>query len=129
MDIGKKCIDPNLELQIFREIAATTLQGMEVAFSPQSQKHLEVCDKCRECTPIYIANSKAAFAEKKYETVIEEAERGDTGILKRNVRQGLALFKPGLEGQPGILVIVDPEHRTATRVRDDTLTLEEFETL
>lgn len=129
MDMGKKCTNPDLELQIFREIAATALQGKDIELSPDTRKHLDECEKCREFTPQYIENSKATFADQKYEAVIEEAERGDTGILRRTVKQGLALFKPGPAGKPGILVIVDPQHHTATRVKDDTLTLKEFEAL
>ncbi len=129
MDMGKKCTDPDLEMRIIREIAATALQGKDVELSPESRKHLGECEKCREFTPLYIESSKATFADRKYEFVVEAAERGDTGILKRSVKQGLALFKPGLLGKPGILVIVDPEHHTATRVKDDTLTLKEFEEL
>jgi hypothetical protein len=129
MNMGKQCTNPDCELQIIREIVGTVLQGKELELSPESRKHLDGCEKCRECTPLYVANSKAAFANKKYEALIEEAEHGDRGILKKTVKQGLALFKPGPEGKPGVLVIVDPEHHAAQRVQDDTLTLKEFEAL
>jgi hypothetical protein len=127
--MDKKCINPDLELQILREIAGTVLQGKELELSTESQKHLEECEKCREYTPLYVRSSKAAFTDRKYEIVVEEAERGKSWIYKKNLRQGLALFKPGLGGKPGILVIVDPEHHTLTRAVDDTLTLQDFEAL
>src|ERR1041385_882723 len=106
MDMGKQCTDSNLELQVFKDIAATALQGKELELSLESKKHLEECEKCQECTPLYIANAKAAFEDRKYDAVIEEAEK-ESQILKKNVKQGLALFKPGAEGRAGILVIVE----------------------
>ena len=129
MDMGKKCTNPDFELQIMRDIVSTVLEGKEPQLSSDSQRHLDECEKCCESTPLYIASSQTAFANKKYEAVIEEAEKDNGGILKKTVKQGLALFKPGPAGQPGLLVIVNPEHHAEQRVQDDTLTLKEFEAL
>ena len=123
---GTQCIDPQLEFLIIRELAATVMQGRDVEISPESRRHLEECGKCRDFFPLWVEKSKAAYNDQQYARFIEEAERGDSAILRKTVKQGLALFKPGIDDKPSVLVIVDPDHHTAMRVMDNTLTMEEF---
>jgi hypothetical protein len=129
MDMGKRCTDPQLELRIIKELAATAMQGKSVEISPESRSHLEECEKCKEFFPPWVEKGKAAYNDQQHDRVIEDAERGDSAILRKNVKQGLALFRPGTDGKPGVLVIVDPDHRAAMRVIDNTVTMEEFQAL
>jgi len=83
-----------------RELAATVMQGRDVEISPESRRHLEECEKCREFFPLWVEKSKAAYNDQQYARVIEEPDRGDSAILRKTVKQGLALFKPGVDGKP-----------------------------
>src|SRR5262249_38837374 len=130
VDVGKRCTDSDGERQLFLDIATTVMQGLELRLSPKSQRHLEECDKCRELFPLYVENGKAAYENKKYYRVVEEAGQGNPAVLRRFVAQGLALFKAHEEGgSTGIVVIVDPEHHSRTRRIYTNMTLNEFQEL
>ena len=130
MDIGKKCTDPNFEFQIIRDIAATVMQGKELELSPESRRHVEECERCRECLPIWAKNGRASYEDKQYDKIIHEAEQGNPEIVKRTTREGLAFFKPHDKGSTsGVVVIVDPEHRSAIRSIYTDMSLGEFQAL
>lgn len=125
-----KCIDPQFEYLIIRDVAATALQGKEVALSPESQKHLEACDSCRERLPIWISKGKVGHEYNQYEQLAKRAAAGDSTILRRAVHGGLALFKPyDQQENRGIVLIVDPEQHFMIRSIQGEMSIEEFEAL
>ena len=90
----------------------------------QQQGHAEACSECRDELASWRQALRACWEDQQFDEMILAALAGDTGIKRKELSAGLALFKPATRDSPGLLLVVDPDDwmdiRAVHKGSDDT---------
>ncbi len=101
------CTDPNLQSKIMLDVGFQLGLGKPLALSDDARRHLDECDACRECLPVWIDKAKGLEGITEETELIQMAAAGDPSVLRKPVSEGTALFREDKENpENGLLVIV-----------------------
>ena len=121
------CTDLNSQNRIMLEVTKAGTEGVPVDLPTHLKEHLNTCAYCASGFPNWVTACAGMKRVKEETDLMERAALGDPSILRRQVKEGTALFRPPKsEDERGLMVIVgDRSPYDARRVR--RLTRAEFD--
>jgi len=106
-----RCTDSDLGGKVGLEIVFSIGAGREPRLTAEYRKHLEDCECCRESVPLWNEKGQATRRHSLAVRIVNLSRKGDPAILRRNTKEGLALFKPDEhDASKGLYVLLDADH-------------------